>query len=241
MRCGPSWKISPTLATAVAASGSSGPCSSPSAASPRMTWSISAGEKPVISIGASNRINSSNSIFNASRSHSPFSARRLTASLSTRCSSGLRCPMRTQGTPVKAQLLGGFAADFAVDDLVVATHEERNAKAQGADRGSNLPNMSGIEFADFSRRRPKVSDPNVGKLQAREDVVSPRACGRSLGQSLLLVTAIAALSAQLLGKSGPKRNRIRAISHRPSPLSNKTKPVTPVFQARKDPFGADCP
>ena len=31
--------------------------------------------------------------------------------------------------PVKAQLLGGFAADFAVDDLVVTTHEERNAKA----------------------------------------------------------------------------------------------------------------
>ena len=31
--------------------------------------------------------------------------------------------------PVKAQLLGGFAADFAVDNLVVATHEERNAKA----------------------------------------------------------------------------------------------------------------
>ena len=35
MRCGPSWKISPTLATAVAGSGSSGPCSSPSAASPK--------------------------------------------------------------------------------------------------------------------------------------------------------------------------------------------------------------
>ena len=65
--------------------------------------------------------------------------------------------------------------------------------------------MSGIEFADFSRRRPKVSDPNVGKLQSREDVVSPRACGRSLGQSLLLVTAVTALSAQLVGKRGPKR------------------------------------
>ena len=64
--------------------------------------------------------------------------------------------------PVKPQLLGGFAADFAVDDLVVATHKERNAKAQGADRRSNLSNMSGIKFADFSRRRPKVSDRNVG-------------------------------------------------------------------------------
>ena len=31
--------------------------------------------------------------------------------------------------PIKAQLLGGFVADFAVDDLVVATHKERNAKA----------------------------------------------------------------------------------------------------------------
>jgi hypothetical protein len=30
--------------------------------------------------------------------------------------------------PIKAQLLG-FGADFAVDDLVVAAHKERNAKA----------------------------------------------------------------------------------------------------------------
>src|ERR1700733_1616167 len=45
------------------------PLLSPSGASPRMTWSISAGEKPVISIGASITINPSNSIFNASRSH----------------------------------------------------------------------------------------------------------------------------------------------------------------------------
>jgi hypothetical protein len=31
--------------------------------------------------------------------------------------------------PIKPQLLGGFAADFAVDNLVVAPHKERNAKA----------------------------------------------------------------------------------------------------------------
>src|ERR1700677_130941 len=73
--------------------------------------------------------------------------------------------------------------------------------------------MSGIKFADFSRRRPKVSDPNVGKLQSREDVVSPGGCGRSLGQSLLMVTAMTALSAQLVGKRGPRQNRIRAINH----------------------------
>jgi hypothetical protein len=95
--------------------------------------------------------------------------------------------------PIKPQLLGGFAADFAVDDLIVATDKERNAKAQGADRRSNLPNMSGIKFADFSRRRQKVSDQNV--LQSREDVVSPRTCGRSRGQSLLPVTAVTALLA----------------------------------------------
>ena len=94
--------------------------------------------------------------------------------------------------------------------------------------------MSGIEFADFSRRRPKVSDRNVGKLQSREDVVSPRACGRSLGQSLLLVTAMTALSAQLLGKNRPKRNRICAINHHHLHSRQKTKPVTPfVFQAAK--------
>ena len=31
--------------------------------------------------------------------------------------------------PIKAQLLGGFVADFAVDDLVVPTHKEGNTKA----------------------------------------------------------------------------------------------------------------
>jgi hypothetical protein len=31
--------------------------------------------------------------------------------------------------PIKSQLLGGFVADFAMDDLVVATHKERNAKS----------------------------------------------------------------------------------------------------------------
>jgi hypothetical protein len=73
--------------------------------------------------------------------------------------------------------------------------------------------MSGIKFANFSRRRPKVSDPNVGKLQSREDVVSPRAGDRSLGQSLLMVTAMTALSAQVLSENRPKRTGICAISH----------------------------
>ena len=31
--------------------------------------------------------------------------------------------------PIEAQLLGRFVADFAVDDLVVPTHKEGNAKA----------------------------------------------------------------------------------------------------------------
>ncbi|HZZ24740.1 MAG TPA: hypothetical protein VFE60_20120, partial [Roseiarcus sp.] len=123
--------------------------------------------------------------------------------------------------PIKAQLLGGFVADFAVDNLVVATHKERNAKAQGADRRSDLPNMSGIKFADFSRRRPKVSDRNVGKLQSREDVITPRACGRNLGQSLLMITATTALSAQVLSKNRPKRTRICAISHLHCRTKNK--------------------
>src|SRR5271156_4896057 len=82
--------------------------------------------------------------------------------------------------------------------------------------------MSGIKFANFSRRRPKVSDPNVGKLQSREDVVSPRTCGgRSLGQSLLIVTAVTALSAQALSKNRPKRTRISTISHHHLHLSTK--------------------
>jgi hypothetical protein len=83
--------------------------------------------------------------------------------------------------PIKAQLLGRFVANLAVNDLFVATHKKRDAKAQGADRRSNLTNMSGIEFADFSQRRPHVSDRNVGQLQPGQDVVSLRACDRSLG------------------------------------------------------------
>jgi hypothetical protein len=55
IRCGPSWKISPTLATAFVESGSSGPSSNPSVASLRMTWSISSGIKPAISIGRRSR------------------------------------------------------------------------------------------------------------------------------------------------------------------------------------------
>ena len=44
------------------------------------------------------KISSSNSIFSSSRSHSPFSPRRLTASRRTRCSVSLRCAIRMQGT-----------------------------------------------------------------------------------------------------------------------------------------------
>jgi hypothetical protein len=65
--------------------------------------------------------------------------------------------------------------------------------------------MSGIKFANFSRRRAKVSNRNVGQLQSGQDVVSARAGDRSLGQSLLPVTAVTALLAQLVGKRAPKQ------------------------------------
>jgi hypothetical protein len=68
--------------------------------------------------------------------------------------------------PIKAQLLGGFVADLAMDDLVVATHKERNTKAQGADRRSDLPNMSGIKFADLSGGGSKLFERKIGKLQS---------------------------------------------------------------------------
>jgi hypothetical protein len=55
--------------------------------------------------------------------------------------------------------------------------------------------MSGIEFADFSRQRPKVIDPNIGELQSRENVIALRAYRLSLGQSLLLPPVEAALFA----------------------------------------------
>ena len=61
--------------------------------------------------------------------------------------------------PIEAQLLRRFVADFAINDLIVATNKERNAKAQGADRGGNLPNVSGIKFADFSGGGSKLFEP----------------------------------------------------------------------------------
>src|SRR5580693_4647808 len=91
--------------------------------------------------------------------------------------------------------------------------------------------MSGIEFADFSRRWPKVIDPNVGELQSREDVIAARACGRSLGQSLLMVATTTALSAQLLSKNRPKRARICAISHHHLHCRTKTEPASSPIKA----------
>src|SRR5579863_2672364 len=87
--------------------------------------------------------------------------------------------------------------------------------------------MSWIELAEFSGGGSKVSDQNVGKLQAREDVIAPRARGRSLGQSLLLVTAKAALLAQLLSKNRPKRTRICAVSHDHLHCQTKNKTSAP--------------
>jgi hypothetical protein len=96
--------------------------------------------------------------------------------------------------------------------------------------------MSGIKFANFSRRRPKVSDRNVGKLQSREDVVAPRACGRSLGQSLLMIAATTAFSAQVRSKNRPK------ISHHHLHCRTKNKTSDPFcLSGRKDRFGSDCP
>src|SRR6185312_7189860 len=107
---------------------------------------------------------------------------------------------------VKAQLPSGLVANLATDKFVIATHKEGNAKAESADRRCNLPNVCAIQSAEFSRRRSKVSDRNIGKLESWEDIVSPRAYGRSLGQSLLPVTTKAALFAQLVGEGGLRRN-----------------------------------
>jgi hypothetical protein len=74
IRCGPRSKTSPMRATAIApASGERGPSSIASSASSRTMWSISSSVKPVISIGASVRISSANSILSSSRFHRPFS------------------------------------------------------------------------------------------------------------------------------------------------------------------------
>jgi hypothetical protein len=96
----------------------------------------------VISIGASSRISSSNSIFSAS------------------------------WDSIEAQLLRRLETGLAVDDLIVAANKERIAETEETDRGSDLPHMSRIKLTKLPTGGSKLSERNVGKFQARERVVT---------------------------------------------------------------------
>ena len=118
---------------------------------------------------------------------SAFFPRRLTASLSTRCSSGLRVSDPNARKRIKPQLLGGVVTGFTVDELIVAADKERNAKAKGGDRRSNVPNMNGIELAELSRGS-----------SSRKHVIAPWAHDSGVNETMLALATKAAPFAQLI-------------------------------------------
>ena len=114
---------------------------------------------------------------------------------------------------IEAQLLRRLVARFAVNELVAATDQERIAETEEANRGSNLPHMSWIKLTQLSGGGSKLSERNVGKLQAREHVVAPPLRRRCEGHPFLALPAVAALPSQLAGKRDARGNRIKVIGH----------------------------
>jgi hypothetical protein len=103
---------------------------------------------------------------------------------------------------------------FAVNELVTASDQEWVAKAQEANRGSDLLHMSGIELAQLAAGGPKLFERNVGKLQAREHVVTPPLrCGRQR-HPFVRLPPVAALASQLVAESCAGCSRIKWVGHR---------------------------
>ena len=102
-----------------------------------------------------------------------FGVGRLTASRSTRCSSGFKCSTCRHGTRSRPTSL---AASKRVSPSMIslfAANKERIAETEETDRGSDLPHMSRIKLAKSFRPAGRSSPSGtVGKLQARERVVT---------------------------------------------------------------------
>lgn len=111
-------------------------------------------------------------------------------------------------------MLRRLETGLAVDDLIVAANKERIAETEETDRGSDRPYMSRIKLTKLPTGGSKLSERNVGKLQARERVVTsamPR--GRQRHPFLGLPT-VAALPSQLVAESCAGCNRIEWVGHR---------------------------
>ena len=242
MRCGPSWKISPILATAVAEFGLKRPLLQPLSGVAKNDM-VDFGRREPSDFDRRveqdqffkldlQRVEVPLALFRETIDREPEHALFFQAQVSD----------ADARKPIKAQLLGGFVADFAVDDLVVATHKERNAKAQGADRRSNLPNMSGIKFADFSRRKAEALRAEYRKAPVGAGCHCA-AGGRSKPWPVapLLVTAVTALFAQLVGKRGPRQEFVRSISDHLHCQNQKQNQCAFRPQARNDRFAPIVP
>ena len=127
---------------------------------------------------------------------------------------------------IEAQLLRRLEAGFAVDDLVVATDQERIAETEEADRGSDLPHMSRIKLTQLPTGGSKLSERNVGKLQAREHVVTPAMRRGRQRHPFLGLPTVAALPSQLVAESCAGCNRIEWVGHRcPALRINKKQQI----------------
>jgi hypothetical protein len=114
---------------------------------------------------------------------------------------------------IEAQLLRRLVACFAVDELVAATDQERIAETEEADRGTNLLHVSWIKLTQLSGGGSKLSEQNVGKLQAREHVIASSMRRGCQSHPFLALPALAALPSQLAGKRDARGNRIKVIGH----------------------------
>lgn len=158
--------------------GSSGPCSNPSVASPRITWVDLGGREP----GDLYRRVEQGQVFelNLQRIEIPLPFFRQAIGPKTQDALFVWAQILDAhtGDSIKAQLLRRLKARFAVNELVAETDKDRVAKTEETDRGRDLTHMSGIELPQFPSGGSKLFDRHVGKLQAGEPVVPPRGAGR---------------------------------------------------------------
>jgi hypothetical protein len=110
-------------------------------------------------------------------------------------------------------LLRRLETGLAVDDLIVAANKERIAETEETDRGSDRPYMSRIKLTKLPTGGSKLSERNVGKLQARERVVTSAMRRGCEGHPLQAFAAAAALPPQLVAESCSGCNRIKWVGH----------------------------
>ena len=200
---------------------------------------------PEISIGASERINSSNSILSSSRFHSPFSPSRLTASRSRRCSSSDKCSMRTQGARVEPEQLRRF-------DAAPRRRSRRCSCRLGPERKNRAPPSSrrprehGPDRPCEPCASPSAGPPTAGTRSPATAGYRARAWRLRERRAVRRLATAAALGFQALGERAGARQWIRVFSGHfvgprillgPARVCGSGLPVRDV--ARTDPIASD--